>query len=167
MRHLMTASVALLLAACTAGPMKTGDDVPPPNGYIAYCQREADACAIPLTPTVQAKLNAVHAGTLATFEPVAEPEGEDLWQPGLIGDCEDFALLEQQTLRALYPAFARAFRLATAYTEDGALHAVLTVETLSGTLVCDMLFPTCMHWKEFPYSFVARESDITWQQVLP
>ena len=55
--------------------------------------------------------------------------------------------------------------MATAYIEGGTqYHAVLTVETLQGTLVCDILKPECADWRSFNYKFDLREDGLVWSK---
>jgi len=107
-------------------------------------------------------------GTKALFIPKDE-EG-DHWQRLETlseGDCEDFALTLRAALRREFPEFAGAFRITTAYTETNDYHAVLSIETDQGTIVCDNRFPQCASWETFPYRWKLREvlGSYQWQNL--
>jgi predicted transglutaminase-like cysteine proteinase len=93
----------------------------------------------------------------AAIEPAAEPASRDLWVVApLAGDCEDFALTKREALRAAgLPA--GALRLATAYTEAGEYHTVLTVLTERGTVVLDNRFAEVRLLADLPYRWVMVE----------
>tara|TARA_R110002096_G_scaffold21900_1_gene70916 strand:+ start:711 stop:1022 length:312 start_codon:yes stop_codon:yes gene_type:complete len=101
---------------------------------------------VPLTASALKTIQQVHSDLRASFTPKWDAEGTegDVWTVGMEGDCEDYALMLQRYFRQKYPYYAESFQLATAYIEGGTqYHAVLTVETLQGTLVCDILKPEC------------------------
>jgi predicted transglutaminase-like cysteine proteinase len=149
------------------GVMPRGAQVRAPNAFLDYCERNPSDCAIPSTSSLNRALNEVNSDVRQIIIPTEE-NGGDFWQrlddvgPG---DCEDFALTFRHRLRALFPAYASAFRLATAFTEDGQYHAVLSVETSTGTVVCDIRFPACAPWETFPYRWRMREiaGTDTWE----
>ena len=173
--------VALSLSACfgpspqdqaliSAGTMPEGAPVPPPSAFRAYCERNPADCTIPAGPRLKKALERVTYDVRKIFIPTVE-EG-DFWQrldstgPG---DCEDFALTFRYKLREMFPAYSGAFRLATAYTEDGQYHAVLSVETDMGTIICDVRFPNCAPWSNFPYTWRLREvaGAGSWEMFSP
>lgn len=107
-------------------------------------------------------------GTKILFIP--KVEAEDHWQTLETlseGDCEDFALTLRAALRLEYPEFASSFRITTAYTESNQYHAVLSIETDQGTLICDNRFPECASWETFPYRWKLREvlGSYQWQNL--
>lgn len=162
-KNLMTACFLLgTLAACkTIMPetsMPEGVAVPPPTAFKDMCERTPSECVLPLTQNTSAVLRTMHQKAKGMVIPTEE-EG-DLWQTVSVrsaGDCEDFALTLRKYLRETMPEYAGAFLMATAYTELGQYHAVLTIETSSGTLVCDIRFPQCSSWETFPYEWHLRE----------
>ncbi len=171
--------LALSLSACMgadgsggpwplSGPMPQGAKVPAPQAYEEYCARTPADCAIPGSVAFKHALGRIDYDLRQMIVPTEETDGSDYWQrldAAGPGDCEDFALTFRHRLRTLYPAYAAAFRLATAYTEDGQYHAVLSVETTGGTLVCDIRFPTCRAWNTLPYQWRMREvaGTDTWE----
>ncbi len=150
------------LAACqTLTPetsMPVGVAVPPPTAFRDLCARAPEECVLPLTRETQEILAASHYMVKDLVIPTEE-EG-DYWQTlseRSTGDCEDFALTLRKYLRESMPEYGGAFLLATAYTEMGQYHAVLTIETEKGTLVCDIRFPQCAPWESFSYEWHLRE----------
>ena len=97
---------------------------------------------------------------------------EEFWafpiQAGLrFGDCEDFALEKRRVLieRGFPPA---ALALATAYSEETGLHAVLIVRTSQGDYVLDNTTPWVMPWRQTGYRWLtiqAGESLTDWRLV--
>ena len=151
----------------TIGGMPRGAKVPAPDAFIAYCERNPADCAIPNTPRLNHALGRINYDLRQLITPTEE-NGTDYWQrldEAGPGDCEDFALTFRHRLRSLYPDYASAFRIATAFTEDGQYHAVLSVETSTGTIVCDVRFPSCAAWESFPYQWRMREiaGTNTWE----
>lgn len=87
------------------------------------------------------------------------------------GDCEDFALAARAQLMAA--GWARgALRLATAWTEKGEFHVVLTVDVRRRndavtTLVVDRRYRNVVNWRDMVragYRFVSRQAAVgaTW-----
>jgi predicted transglutaminase-like cysteine proteinase len=80
------------------------------------------------------------------------------------GDCEDIALAGRQRLLALgWPT--ASVRLATAWTEDGDYHTVLTIDGIRDgnliTYVLDNRFPTIVAWHKLEmigYRFHIRQA---------
>lgn len=160
------------LAACkTLDPttsMPKGTEALPHKGFVELCARQPEECIMPMTQDTKTHLTALHQQTRELVIPTEE-QG-DLWQPVSSlgpGDCEDFALTLRRFLRNSMPEYAGAFRLATAYTEDFQYHAVITLETSSGTYVCDIRFPQCSSWEAFPYEWHLREKvgQKTWENI--
>ncbi|WP_417460326.1 transglutaminase-like cysteine peptidase [Kordiimonas sp.] len=145
-------------ALIDAGVMPKGAQVPPPTAFKEFCARNPEECAIPSTASLRKALDAINYQVRKLVIPTDE-QG-DFWQARQTtgpGDCEDYALTFRQLLRKKFPAYSAAFRLATAYTEDGQYHAVLSIETNLGTVVCDIRYPNCAPWASFPYSWRMRE----------
>lgn len=164
--------LCLTLSACNAlgstSHMPKGTVAQPHQGFIELCAREPEQCVMPLTKQNETKLVKLHQKTRALVVPTVERT--DSWntlsQVGP-GDCEDFALTLRSYLRQHMPEFAGAFRLATAYTEQFQYHAVITLETSEGTMVCDIRFPQCGSWESFPYEWHLREvvGNATWENI--
>lgn len=113
---------------------------------------------LPVTPETTATLKELHETVKKLIIPTEE-QG-DLWMTvsePTAGDCEDFALTLRKLLRERMPEYAGAFLMATAYTEVAQYHAVLTIETAAGTLVCDIRYAACDTWDRFPYEWHLRE----------
>ncbi len=163
LRNFLTISaLTIVLSACQTIELQTampaGTVTPAPRGYSALCQRAPSECVLPLDRETSKELIALHNKVKDLIIPTAE-QG-DYWQSvstRSAGDCEDFALTLRKHLRESLPEYSAAFLLATAYTENAQYHAVLTIETPSGTLVCDIRFPQCAPWDSFPYDWHLRE----------
>jgi len=154
--------LTIVLAACQTIELQTampaGTVAPAPSGYRELCQRSPSECVLPLDAVILKELVALHNKAKDLIIPT--PEQGDYWKSVSMrsaGDCEDFALTLRKHLREALPAYSAAFLLATAYTETAQYHAVLTIETPSGTLVCDIRFPQCAPWESFPYDWHLRE----------
>ncbi len=171
----------LILGACmtsadtipqpsASSAMPEGKRADPPKGFEDFCKRHPAECRLPVTE--QHLSGVVSANQKAKYLVTPTPETKDYWQtrqsPGP-GDCEDFALTMRSLLRASFPAYSSAFLIATAHTETGQYHAVLSIETTHGTIVCDIRFPECMPWEQFPYTWRYREvaGADHWQEVGP
>lgn len=174
LRTVLALSVLVLApVAGEAGPEvrtrdldQLGDGVfgPAPAGWLNYCLAIPARCARPV-PSAHLTWDAETAATLrrvqrevnGSIRPVAEPPSRDAWvlEPSA-GDCEDFALTKQAALRAAgLPA--GALRLATAYTERGEYHTVLTAQTDRGTYVLDNRFADPLPLAEVPYRWIMVE----------
>ena len=131
---------------------------PGPAGWVGYCLARPADC-LQASPPARVAWSAAVAGLVARVQrevnaaivPAAEPASRDLWVVApRAGDCEDFALTKREALRAAgLPA--GALRLATAYTEAGEYHTVLTVQTERGTLVLDNRFAEVRPLADLPY----------------
>lgn len=155
---LLTASLTACKTLNVQSAMPEGTMVPPPRGYIALCERSPSECVLPLDNISMKAIVLLHNKAKDLIIPTTE-QG-DYWKSVSIrseGDCEDFALTLRKLLRERLPDYSAAFSLATAYTEDTQYHAVLTVETSAGTVVCDIRFPQCAPWESFPYDWHLRE----------
>lgn len=163
LKNILTLGVLIIaLSACKTINLQTampeGKITPAPSGYQALCARTPSECVLPLNHGTRKEL--ISLNNLVKDMVVPTPEGGDFWQSVSVrseGDCEDFALTLRKFLREALPEYGAAFRLATAYTETAQYHAVLTVETPSGTLVCDIRYPQCAPWENFPYDWHLRE----------
>ncbi|WP_262696244.1 transglutaminase-like cysteine peptidase [Kordiimonas aquimaris] len=157
-----------VLPASTSLPV--GSTVAPPLGYDALCARTPSECVLPISKATNNMVGSLLIQAKSLVIPTWEEGGGDYWQSLTErgpGDCEDFALTLRRSLREVLPEYAGAFRLATAYTETMQYHAVLTIETSQGTVVCDIRFPQCADWKTFPYKWHLREvvGQRNWQDI--
>ncbi len=181
-------SLALFLPACmgaeggmgpaatmsTVAPtsaMPTGKQTAVPQAFADFCTRNPGECKLPATDAMLGEIASAQAEANELVIP-EEEKGTDVWQSRTDagpGDCEDFALTMRRILRGRYPEYSGSFLIATAYTEDKQYHAVLTIETSDGTIVCDIRFPECAPWDAFPYEWRMREvagADF-WQELGP
>ncbi|MBO6504004.1 MAG: transglutaminase-like cysteine peptidase [Kordiimonadaceae bacterium] len=148
--------------------MPKGTIANPHQGFVELCAREPEQCVVPLTKETREDLINLHQKTRDLIVPTIE-EGDSwttLSQVGP-GDCEDFALTLRSLLRQHMPEYAGAFRIATAFTEQFQYHAVITLETDEGTLVCDIRYPKCGTWDAFPYEWHLREivGNANWENI--
>ena len=160
------------LSACQTSELQTampsGTVSPAPQGYKSLCARTPSECVLPLDRDTRKELISLHNMVKDLIIPT--PEQGDFWQSvstRSAGDCEDFALTLRKYLREALPEYGAAFLLATAYTENAQYHAVLTIETSSGTLVCDVRFPQCARWDNLPYDWHLREvaGQSNWEDI--
>lgn len=162
-KNILTGLILVMsLAACkTLAPdlsMPAGVAVPAPTAFQDLCTRAPEECILPLNEQTRGLLTDLMLEVQGLVIPTKE-EG-DLWQTVSTptpGDCEDFALTLRQKLREHLPQYGGAFLMATAYTERAEYHAVLTIETTSGTIVCDIRYKRCGRWDFFPYEWHLRE----------
>ncbi len=162
-KNIFTAFILVTsLAACkTLAPdisMPAGVAVPAPTAFQDLCARAPEECILPLNEQTRGLLTDLMLEVHSLVIPTAE-DG-DLWQTvstPSAGDCEDFALTLRKKLREHLPQYGGAFLMATAYTEQAQYHAVLTIETTSGTIVCDIRYKRCGRWDYFPYEWHLRE----------
>ncbi len=169
MKNILTVVALTCTSACvsvnTITPLPEGTVVKPHRSYVTFCANNPDDCKVPLTANSLRAIQGAHSELRAEFKPRWDAAGieGDVWSIGNEGDCEDYALTLQKNFRTQYPHYAEAFKLATAYIGNGSqYHAVLTVETLQGTLVCDILKPECADWRSFDYKFDLREDGLAW-----
>lgn len=164
--------LSLVLTACNSlgatSHMPKGTIAKPHQGFVELCAREPEQCIVPLTKETRKDLTDLHQKTRDLIIPTLE-EGDSwtaLSQVGP-GDCEDFALTLRSLLRQSMPEYAGAFRMATAFTEQYQYHAVITLETDEGTMVCDIRFPQCNTWDAFPYEWHLREivGNVNWENI--
>jgi len=165
LKKLLLVPLLFCITACMAGgvqkpssAMPAGDPSLAPAAYLEFCKRSPSECAVPYSEDFGKAVQDAHHHTKTLFIPTAEEK--DHWQTLATlseGDCEDFALTLRSALRRQFPGFEGAFLMTTAYTEDNIYHAVLSIETSQGTIVCDNRFPQCAPWESFPYEWKLRE----------
>jgi predicted transglutaminase-like cysteine proteinase len=175
---------ALSLSACATVPtgpaaMRDGGIVMPPAGWLDFCGRNANdpSCkVVQLDESRWKQLNSVQTSVHAVQQISDKRNGgrAEYWEvAGRKGDCEDIALLARaRLLDAGWPS--SAVRLATAWTEQGEYHTVLTIDAARNgeptTLVLDNRFPTVLSWKKLEqvgYRFHMRQAALgpTWVAI--
>lgn len=152
--------------------MPQGQPVQTPVGFSRFCIRSPEECKLPSKTAYLNIIEEARAESSSLVIPKADAGDEDYWQalsevgPG---DCEDFALTMRKILRGKLPGYSHNFLLTTAYTETGQYHAVLSIETEAGTIVCDIRYDRCMPWNYYAYTWHTREVAGAgyWQEVGP
>jgi predicted transglutaminase-like cysteine proteinase len=184
--RIAAAAAAMLLAftgpslAATGGAATRNDapaaDAPtygktlPPVGFVRFCGRHPEACAMRTTGAVRPALSArqwelvtrVNAYVNADVKPASDDEvyGEaEHWDyPATRGDCEDYALLKQRYLEALgLPRSALLLTVVLDDKQDG--HAVLTLATSEGDFILDNRRDGVRRWSDSDYTFLKRQSQ--------
>ncbi|MBQ0821770.1 transglutaminase-like cysteine peptidase [Microvirga sp. HBU67558] len=169
--------LALLLSAISsghAGPHLFRDEAAPPlPGWVAFCSRHPEECAVdlkepeflPLTVEIATLLSSVNLSVNRSLIPVTDQNHwgvVDLWSypsDGL-GDCEDYQLLKRRMLvEAGLPR--RAMRMTVVIDENGEGHAVLTVRTDRGDFILDNKTDDVLAWFSTHYRYIKRESAET------
>jgi len=157
-------------------PIRDGGMVMPPDGWLRYCDGHAEdvGCRagadgpayVTLDDLRWRQLKAVN-DALRSIRRVEDrsPAWRDDWRVAdSSGDCEDIALAARMRLMAQgWPA--TALRLATVWTEQRALHTVLTIEALRdgrrGTWVLDSRMGRVLPWQRLRtlgYRFATRQA---------
>ncbi|RVT89678.1 transglutaminase-like cysteine peptidase [Sphingomonas crocodyli] len=155
-------------SASSSAAMRDGGIVMPPAGWLNFCGQHADdpSCkVVQLDQTRWKELQAVQA-SLRSIQRVSEKKGQaDLWQVAdRQGDCEDIALLARARLLAAgWPL--SSVRLATAWTENGDYHTILTVDAVKNgtpvTYVLDNRFAVVLSYQKLAdigYRFHMRQA---------
>ena len=150
----------------------------PPGGWIDYCARTASdpACRPARKPDLApgdvvtldedrwAEVERIHS-ELAAIKQTDESRMDDHWVVARAsGDCEDIALAGREKLiGAGFPR--RAVRLATALTENGDRHVVVTLDGVSrekrDTWVLDSRSARVTSWRTLEnggYRFLTRQA---------
>jgi predicted transglutaminase-like cysteine proteinase len=151
------------ISAVHAAPAK------PPSGYIGFCKRFPDQCAVPKNAPAQVKLTDDVWNMLeevnAAYNTAIEPEDDSVhygtkeyWTIPTDGrgDCEDYVVSKRKALMQLGLPMP-ALRIAVVFTRHFVRHAVLTVATDKGNYVLDNLNPDIVSWDQTGYTFVERQ----------
>ncbi|HZL59306.1 MAG TPA: transglutaminase-like cysteine peptidase [Stellaceae bacterium] len=182
-RVLTALLLSAALAACAGTPGKTlavgtsgeapgqtlaaGAPVAPPAGFIGYCMKYLGECAAPVQAPATVELSEAKRGELEqvqesvnrAVQPQAEPEQAWDYPTSGAGDCNSYALEKRRELMALgWPR--SALLLTAALTERGEGHLVLLARTSEGDLVLDNRLPRVAPWRDLPYRWLARQSDV-------
>jgi predicted transglutaminase-like cysteine proteinase len=170
----LLAIAALSLSACgsvtTGSAMRDGGLTMPPAGWLDFCGRNAGdpSCqVVEMNPAHMKELQSVQQSvrTIAQVEDRKVYGRTEFWQVAKkSGDCEDIALAaRERLLNAGWPP--SAVRLATAWTETGDYHTVLTVDGQRDgnptTYVLDNRFAQVVTWQrleQIGYRFHIRQA---------
>jgi predicted transglutaminase-like cysteine proteinase len=177
----VAASMLLAWAMCGAGAQS---DVPRasyaavglktsiPYGWVDFCNRRPEECAVEPLPATDARLTTanwqvfdrINRQVNAFIEPVSNFDHWgttlDHWDYPIDGkgDCKIYALFKRKLL--LEQGFPRQALLMTIVRDlDGDAHAVLTVKTDRGEFVLDNLSNDIRPWSATGYRFVKRQSQ--------
>ena len=143
-----------------------------PYGWVDFCGREPDECAlgklkpvdIALTAKTMAILDEVNHHANSTIEPVSNLDHWgtllDHWDYPLDGrgDCKVYALYKRKLL--IERGFPRQALLMTIVHDlEGQGHAILTVKTDHGDFVLDNLTDDIRPWDATGYQFLKRQAQ--------
>ncbi|WP_165799571.1 transglutaminase-like cysteine peptidase [Sphingomonas oleivorans] len=142
-------AASLLLSACaanrTAEPLRDGGIVLPPRGWMDYCRRNASDPSCKAVRLDAKRWRQLEQAQRETRRIPRRSDRSDHWEVarGNGADCEDIALAARERLHAEgWPL--SSLRLATAWTERGDYHVVLTVDVIEhgrlATYVLDSRF---------------------------
>ena len=149
-----------------------GKETAIPYGWIDFCNRHPDECAlgklapadVRLTRQAWKTLNDVNAFANAAIEPMSN---FDHWGTTLDhwdypvdgkGDCKVYALFKRKLL--IERGFPRQALLMTVVRDlNGEGHAVLTVKTDRGDFVLDNLSEDIRPWNATGYQFYKRQAQ--------
>lgn len=171
----VTEAVAVALAQTPAAiPQFDGIERPAPSGYIDFCHRRPDICAVggarqvALTSKRWDELVAINSHYDETITPKTDLEALGLvehWDIPSgrhpVGDCEDFALAKKASLISQgWPRSALLLAVANIPGADIASrrHAVLIVVTDQGNFVLDNRRLKILTWEEAGYDWVSIQS---------
>jgi predicted transglutaminase-like cysteine proteinase len=157
--------------ASAAGRMITGGLTSQPIGHYDFCRVYRDECNPIKGSHAPLKLNPANWNEIlninATVNMVIEPKSdlsiygkEEVWTfPDRAGDCEDYVLLKRELLmnEGLSPS---DLLITVVRKPDGEGHAVLTVRTDKGDFILDNLTSKVMLWKDTPYTYLKRQSEV-------
>ena len=175
LNSLLWGAILWLLVACAAPAtrpttMRTGGITMPPAGWIDYCDRHANdpgCTSVALDDNRWRELKAAlsNADRIERRDDRREYGQAERWEIAeKAGDCEDIALAIRADLLAKgWPV--DSLRLATAWTERGGYHVVLTLDGVrshrASTFVLDSRFNRIMTYRELAaigYRFHARQA---------
>lgn len=145
--------------------------------YASFCRRNPGHCEmvgpaiIDLTEELRQTLSEVNAAVNASINCMASDKElygqEEYWTypSGGYGDCEDLAVEKRARLveRGLPRA---AMTMAIVHHKRTLMaHAVLLIETTSGTYVLNSSTDKIVLWNEVPFNYESRERvDGTWER---
>jgi predicted transglutaminase-like cysteine proteinase len=162
-------SSAIAMPAGISPFVQAGRDARPPSGYVAFCQREPDACVahpgqddkIKLTDEIWARLEKVNHLVNAAIRPEEDLDHygvADYWTVPVdgAGDCEDYVLAKRKML-VLLGLPEPALRITVVLDHGTIRHAVLTVATDRGDFVLDSLKDEILATGQADYVWVERQ----------
>lgn len=84
------------------------------------------------------------------------------------GDCDDYALTKRAFLIEAFPEYRNCFRICTCWIQNKEYHAVLIVDTDSGSYVLDNNLPRIELWNTVGYKFhkVQSKDGTGWENLL-
>lgn len=162
------AGACLAQSGCSALEIEILRVEAPPSQYASFCELHPGDCVLrgdavlPSSPGLRALLNEVNSAVNSEIELVSDPDRlgvEEDWDfpQDCRGDCEDFALEKRHRLVANGVPSA-AMTMAIVHHERLLFpHAVLLVETDTGTWVLDNLRDDILCWDAVPYRYERRE----------
>ena len=183
-RHLTVFTAAILIGLAFAGFGEASEGLPKaswtpvggettiPYGWVDFCNRHADECAlgklapvdVHLTRQAWDILEDVNAMANGAIEPVSNLDHWgttlDHWDYPVDGkgDCKIYALFKRKLL--IERGFPRQALLMTIVRDrSGAGHAVLTVKTDRGDFVLDNLADAVRPWNATGYTFYKRQAQ--------
>lgn len=182
--HTASASAEMQKARLTTeGPkfMRVYGTAYPPHGFVKFCERRPEECALGQTETRRVELTAerrrqldqINRGINKAIKPATDLDlygVSELWTiPSERGDCEDYALLKRHLLmREGWPA--SSLLMTVVRDEKGEGHAVLTARTAHGDFILDNKNDDLKLWSDTPYEFIMRQSYINprvWMSLDP
>ena len=145
--------------------------------YAAFCKRNPGQCdmtgkaVIQLNRKLKHSISEVNAAVNKAVRCLLADKllhgEEEYWAYPVAGrgDCEDIALEKRRRLAALGLPRASMTIAIVQIRKTMASHAVLLIETTTGTWVLDNLTNKISAWSEVPYNYEARERvDGTWER---
>lgn len=183
-RHLTVFTAAALIGLVFAGFGEASEGLPKaswtpvggettiPYGWVDFCNRHADECALgKLTPVdvhmtrqVWKTLEDVNVTANGAIEPISNLDHWgttlDHWDYPVDGkgDCKIYALFKRKLL--IERGFPRQALLMTIVRDlNGQGHAVLTVKTDRGDFVLDNLADEVRPWNATGYTFFKRQAQ--------
>eukprot|EP01037_Dinobryon_pediforme_P015366 gene15366-biopygen9357 len=173
--------IGLGLLSCSTGAeakalkstyIAIGNSTSVPYGWVDFCHRRPEECAVDALPAMDVNLNAkalselvrINAQVNAYIQPISNLEHWgtilDHWDYPTDGkgDCKIYALYKRKLL--IEEGFPRQALLMTVVRDlQGNGHAVLTVKTNKGDFILDNLVEDIRGWNETGYKFVKRQSQ--------
>jgi predicted transglutaminase-like cysteine proteinase len=149
-----------------------GKETSIPYGWVDFCSRRPEECAVPrlaavdlaLTDESWALLDRVNRAVNAFIEPVSNFDHWgtmlDHWDYPVDGkgDCKIYALYKRKLLlESGVPRQALLMTIVRDLNDEG--HAILTVKTDHGEFVLDNLSDEVRPWRATGYRFVKRQSQ--------
>ncbi len=164
--------VAMPATASTSRFFTPQRPVAAPNGFVAMCADQPDACTdvrvgvASVSGDFEKLLRRVNRRVNRHVHQVSDAARfarSDVWQAsgigrGAAGDCEDIALEKRKLLLEAGVSHDRLF-LAVAYGRGrSGLHLVLIARTDDGDVVLDSRSATITPWSNAPYTWIAVQS---------